>query len=538
MGTTAEKLTYLSTTKNDIKESINLTNINITNEPFRYYAYAIKKGIINVLNDPKEIWNNFEKVTGEGTSIELTSTENAPIEINLKGNTSQDGDPTPTNPIEINVVSGDNTIEICGKNLFNVTDFEAQFVNNKILNDNGVEVSDNQSKYSKYMIFLRANTTYHIKGWWQRVYYFDENKVFKSRTSASDTKDYNYTPTENEYIEFQIRNAFWSANKGQEQVEIGNTATTYEPYTGQSQLISLGVENLFDKDNVNVLDVYMDTTNDKLVSYSGNKSIYVSCKPNTTYTISKTPSKRFGACYTETTPANNVSIYGKITNYDGASITITTGATAQYLVVWLCNSNISGEISYQTAIDTLQIEVGSKKNSYSPYGTTPIELNKIGNYQDYFYKTDKWYLHKEIGKVVLDGSESNWNYDSQRTRFHRTITDMIVSTTETSPIFSNYYRYITFSDTSPNGGATSYYGRIYLYNYDYTTTSDLQTWLQSHNTIVYYILATPTNTEITDSTLIYQLEKTLYSYNGQTNISQTNNDLPFILDVNALKQIE
>jgi hypothetical protein len=60
--------------------------------------------------------------------------------------------------------------------------------------------------------------------------------------------------------------------------------------------------------------------------------------------------------------------------------------------------------------------------------------------------------------------------------------------------------------------------------------------LSTHNTSVYYPLATPTNTEITDTTLIEQLEelKTAMSYAEQTNISQINDDIPFILKITAL----
>ena len=58
------------------------------------------------------IWNNWEKVTGSGTSISLSPTLKAPMKNELKGNTSQTGTPTPTSPIPVNVVSGDNTITI------------------------------------------------------------------------------------------------------------------------------------------------------------------------------------------------------------------------------------------------------------------------------------------------------------------------------------------------------------------------------------------------------------------------------------------
>ena len=68
------------------------------------------------------------------------------------------------------------------------------------------------------------------------------------------------------------------------------------------------------------------------------------------------------------------------------------------------------------------------------------------------------------------------------------------------------------------------------------TLEDYKTWLGTHNTILYYVLATPTTTEITDSTLISQLDnlEKAYSYDTQTNISQTNQDKPFIISYEAI----
>ena len=58
----------------------------------------------------------------------------------------------------------------------------------------------------------------------------------------------------------------------------------------------------------------------------------------------------------------------------------------------------------------------SMSNQYYPYGVTPIELCKIGDYQDYIYKdSDKWYKHGVIGKVVLDGSETWANLEAGMT---------------------------------------------------------------------------------------------------------------------------
>jgi hypothetical protein len=72
-------------------------------------------------------------------------------------------------------------------------------------------------------------------------------------------------------------------------------------------------------------------------------------------------------------------------------------------------------------------------------------------------------------------------------------------------------------------------------NSEINTAEKCKTWLSTHNLILYYVLANPTDIEITDNTLISQLEAIKYSYETTTNISQTNSDLPFILDVSALK---
>ena len=64
-----------------------------------------------------------------------------------------------------------------------------------------------------------------------------------------------------------------------------------------------------------------------------------------------------------------------------------------------------------------------------------------------------------------------------------------------------------------------------------------KSYATNNQVLLYYPLATPTTTEITDSTLISQLEAIKMSYDEQTNITQTNADLPFILDITALKEI-
>ena len=74
---------------------------------------------------------------------------------------------------------------------------------------------------------------------------------------------------------------------------------------------------------------------------------------------------------------------------------------------------------------------------------------------------------------------------------------------------------------------------------DFDTLEKLKTWLSTHNLIVYYQYATPYLSLIEDTTLIEQLDKIeeAMSKQGQTNISQENNDLPFKITASALKDL-
>ena len=417
----ASRITSIEGHIGDIYDSVELTGVDTTDidKNLVNVPNTLKEGYIDILNNGTDtLYNNFPKVSGEGTSLTLNNTYQAPMRNNLKGNTSQTGTPTPTSPIPVNVVSGNNEVVLCGKNLFNVNEFENQLVTGKILNDNGVEVTDVSSTYSKYLIPVKANETFYRKGAWQRMYVYNSKKQLISRGTGVSGFNSAYTPTEDGYIGFQISNSYWGNNKGQEQVNLGNSALSYEPYQGNTYNIDL------------------------------------------------------------------------------------------------------------------------------PSG---MELCKIGNYQDYFYKdSGKWYLHKEIGKVVLDGSES-WANDGGTVgtnyRHNITVANLQISTPlgTTGNSISNYFK------TSTVGFNNQKWGNFYLsstclvmtdQDAVYSSVADFKTWLSTHNTNIYYVLATPTNTEITDTTLINQLEE-LYiakSKENQTNISQVNNDLGFIISASALKK--
>ena len=223
-----------------------------------------------------------------------------------------------------------------------------------------------------------------------------------------------------------------------------------------------------------------------------------------------------------------------------------------------------------TAIDetfTLQLETGSTPSSFEKYvggipspnpsypqdinvvtGTQTISINGtnypidlggielagIGTYQDKIYKSDgKWYLYKEIGKVVLTGSE-NWG---DQTGSHTTVLNLYCPTTswgafasERNPLLCSIATYSlsagSANDTTPNICKLNFSGTNFLLDLsqaNFSTLAAFKTWLSSNPTTVYYVLATPTTTEITNTSLIAQLEavRTAQLANGANTISNT-----------------
>ena len=172
----------------------------------------------------------------------------------------------------------------------------------------------------------------------------------------------------------------------------------------------------------------------------------------------------------------------------------------------------------------LQLELGSQATTYEPYtaqdytinlGT--LELAKIGTYQDRIYKDgEKWYVKKRVGKTTLDGSEEYiWNYNSGTySGFYRAadsvLTDGIAKVDDARLSKSNNFTCesttTTWTGAGKFGFSSTWTMWFELMDNTITTYRGFNTWLSTHPTTIYYPLATPTTTEITDQTLIDQLE--------------------------------
>ena len=195
---------------------------------------------------------NMKYTTATGTTYTLTnavSTNNASI-LQLQGNTTQNGTPTPTNPIPIYTVSGDNEVVVGNKNLFNGLFRQGSRYRSGLTTSTRI--------FSKQILEIKANETYTVSTNLDTNIYkyainlsihefpiINEAILWDSgwKTDSSVT----FTPIQNCYIGIvvakindtdsltpsDINNIHW-------QIEEGPNATEYKPHNKTNYAITLG----------------------------------------------------------------------------------------------------------------------------------------------------------------------------------------------------------------------------------------------------------------------------------------------------------
>jgi len=362
------------------------------------------------------------------------------------------------------------------------------------------------------------------------------------------------------------------------QLEASSTPTSYEPYvggtpapnpdypqnidvvTGEQTVRIEGGKNLFKGGNAD----YTGTSayyGYGVSTYTVSGGVYTIPQPygaiafeydNLTigqqYTLSfDVISTVSGACfvgvnrYSGASPTGDNMRIDATTTPQRASFTFT--ATATNRIAFNSGATASFSVSYSN----IQLEKGSTATTYEPYiGTTKtvdldtLELCKIGTYQDYIYKSgDDWYVHKEIGKAELDGTES-WSVvnSGQSSWFYMAnIYSKLESMSTPYPFYqwalSDHYTnaYISSNDVQGfNIIAVTNVTNIRIREKTEDTIANFEAWLASNKPSIYAPLATPTDTQITNSTLIGQLDALGSSklFVGENNVlvSSTGTNLP------------
>lgn len=214
---------------------------------------------------------SMKYTTATGTTFTLTnavSTNNASI-LQLQGNTSQTGTPTPTSPVEVKTVSGDNEVVVCGKNLLDIQTVEKGRLDSGVLGyANGTSdltLNSNSFTFTTTTYWRGVTSGYiGVKTVTQYIYssdfVFDANSLFlvacydnkknwlgnASVLAGSTNYERKFTTLSNTSfvrINIQVRNAS-TTTISNPQLELGSTATTYEAYTGNSYRVDFGGKNI------------------------------------------------------------------------------------------------------------------------------------------------------------------------------------------------------------------------------------------------------------------------------------------------------
>ena len=485
-----------------------------------------------------------------------------------KGSTATAYEPhiSPTNPQTIHNVSGDNTVFVSGKNMWGgtkmVSDIKkalpnatADFTNNIITfgantdgNVNPNLTADITFKpTTDYTIIMSVSSNSATASTNMRVLYTDGTIEYINKPQALASKQtFAFHPNRlNKSI--QCIQKVWASGVSTFYADEcgifeGNVdLEDFEVFGAQSYPLYLPVENYFD-----INTVYADTSHYTIDGDSVKSNYFAGARR---YISSDLVGKAltFQAYIITNSTSVNVRVQANVGGSDKNGNYITAGAEGLSTVTFTPTSTSDYvRITYSDTggiitAKNIQLEIGSKANHYTPYGTTPIELNKIGTYQDYIYKNGgKWYVHKETQKFNIYNSVYTYSTSlNNDVRYFMASIGAIggaLSVNILSGAYSNRFInevgvilghfYIT------NNGQTL----VFVTEQTVTTSDELKTWLLSNPTEIAIPLATPTNTEITDTTLINQLNniEKAYSYNGTTNILQVSNDNPFMLEVVSL----
>ena len=456
---------------------------------------------------------NYTEITFRlGVSISGDSITYSDIQLEV-GSTATDYEqycggvqsPNPDFPQVVNTVSGEQTVQIVGKNLWGGFDSDIaingggkHFVNKA---NGDIEVDAGTATSTAFSLqSAQANQynrlvelpvgTYTLSGG-DSILKLDVVRTTGTRVVQDTGAGATFTLTEKTKVFIRVaidaNKTVASDTTVHPMLQIGNQATTYEPYQGQSYEINLGGHNLcpneFEQGGIS------NTTGTNNSDTAVRTTNYATVKENTTYTASTNKGTNIAIRYYK----SDGTYIGAGTTASASGNTFTTPALTARVRFVITNTTDTSQ--------NFMLNEGSTALLYEPYTTYAYELAKIGTYQDYIYKSgDDWYIHKAVGKKTFTGDVSeNW---SDATTYYSCSASL---GSNSSNALTNYYTY---------GGVGT--PKTFWITTNAFRTNDLRTdlatyktWLSTHNVTLYYALATPTDTEITDSELVGQLEALL-----------------------------
>ena len=143
--------------------------------------------------------------------------------------------------------------------------------------------------------------------------------------------------------------------------------------------------NLFDKNSENIADGYISASG-YFVQESGNidETVYIKCKPNTTYTVQKmlqntTSKNRFVIGTSTVAPTGQINVNILYRANEGSNITsytVTTDSNANYLLFFCYNTDTN--TSFEEMLNSIKISEFPTLTPYSPYNQGTVTIKQRG----------------------------------------------------------------------------------------------------------------------------------------------------------------
>lgn len=346
-------------------------------------------------------------------------------------------------------------------------------------------------------------------------------------------------------------------------LEKGNKATEYENYgVSPSPDYPSEVENIntIEIKNVgkNLLDYKTVTpapsTSVKLIdngfkaygtqSYGGIVTVS-NLKTNTDYYLQYITENIVGTTkYVLVFPHNATS--GSLKSFgNGVGGTFNTGSNTSIDIWFYCGVGTTSEANFTN----IQVEEGTTLTNYQPYQENTLNIDLQGNElcslpnnvkDELVIENGKAKIIKNVGKAILNGSE-NWIVSNKTyyTQLNNKKSNKIFGDNN---LISDYFKQTSQMTSTINlstGEMTeSYYssGNLNIFfNYDNGIggVDNFKTWLSTHNTKVYYELATSTEIDLGE----VEITKLFSKDNNITNFEHTNMLVGYYTDYTFYKTV-
>lgn len=441
-------------------------------------------------------------------------------------------------------------IECCGDNI-NIYDGESE-TGNIDASTGQNSTSDSAWRSKNYMNVKDTSISISAKdltfsGTVGRLYFYKNDNTYISNILINSLPFTATLPNETAKVRFFILNSVANINT-KIKVEQGSTSTPYSPY-GQGCINEVICnKNLFNKNNYKYIkNGNISISKLKIGTDNNSNIIYIKCKPNTNYTISKqyySANSRFAVGFTNDIPVIGGDITNGNMNYTGDIISVTSQSTSKYLCVWAyCNTDTYSENEIYTG---LQIEEGTTATSYVPHEEqtysipTQQPFREVGDIRDTFIKkNNKWHERHYINRYIFIGTEKViLENDGKRIGFNSTENPGFKPPKKVSQnsvlelgLLCNYLIQNTPNNTWNGKQGISYNRDVNALNISinaFTTAQEYLDWFKEKYDdgdpfYVDYILAEPIDIECTEeqSTILWDIEQNAKTYDKVTHIYST-----------------